>query len=139
MSEEMMDQVSVLVVDDALIMRNIIGNNLKNMGYDQIDYAENGQIAIDKINVALNEKKPFSVIFLDWNMPVLPGIEVLKYVRSKSELGHVWVIMVTAENETQHKELAEKEGVDYFVTKPFDKNKLSAIAQSLFSKPRSKK
>ncbi len=134
-----MSEVSILVVDDALMMRNMISGSLQAMGYKNIDQAENGQIAIDKIKSKMETNNSiYNAIFLDWNMPILTGLEVVKFIRNEKSLNKVWIVMVTAESEAKNKDEAMKFGVDYFVTKPFDRNKISAIAQALFTNPRNK-
>ena len=134
-----MSDVSILIVDDALMMRNMVAGCLLSLGYKNIDQAENGQIAIDMLKNKLEtSKSTYNAIFLDWNMPVVTGIDVVKFVRSEKAFNQVWIVMVTAESEAKSKDEAMKSGVDYFVTKPFDRNKIVAIAQSLFDKPRLK-
>jgi len=104
----------ILSVDDFSTMRRIVKNILKQLGYTNVDEAENGAAAMD----AMREKK-YDLVISDWNMPVKTGIEFLKEVRSDPELKDTPFLMVTAEAEKDNVVQAMQAGVNNYVLKPF--------------------
>lgn len=104
----------ILSVDDFSTMRRIVKNILKQLGYTNVDEAENGATAID----AMREKK-YDLVISDWNMPVKTGIEFLKEVRADPELKETPFLMVTAEAEKDNVVEAMQAGVSNYVLKPF--------------------
>ncbi len=103
-----------LVVDDSRAMRAILRSILQNLGF-QVAEAGNGREALDK----LNEIGPPDVALVDWNMPVMTGIDFVKAVRSDSRFNLVRVVMVTTESETSQVLKALEAGANEFVMKPF--------------------
>ena len=77
-----------LVVDDFSTMRRIVRNLLKELGYSNVDEAEDGMMALSKLN---SEKYDFVVS--DWNMPNMDGLELLKQIRASNTLSHLPVLM----------------------------------------------
>lgn len=121
-------KVKVLVVDDFPTMRRIVKNLLKQLGFENIEEAENGEDALRKL-----KSGEFGLVVSDWNMPVMEGIELLKNVRSDPQLKDIPFLMVTAEAEKEKVIEAIKAGVDNYIVKPFTgeilKEKLEKIAQ----------
>lgn len=121
-------KIKVLVVDDFPTMRRIIKNLLKQLGFENIEEAENGEDAYRKL-----KSGDFGLVVSDWNMPVMEGIELLKKVRSDPQLKDIPFLMVTAEAEKEKVIEAIKAGVDNYIVKPFTgevlKEKLEKIAQ----------
>ena len=118
--------MKVLVVDDSKTMLRIIGNVLKQIGIENIMFAENGKEAWNIINT-----NKIDVLFTDWNMPVMNGLELVKKVRNKEELDDMPIIMVTTEGGKREVITALKAGVDNYIIKPFTptvlKDKLKGI------------
>jgi two-component system, chemotaxis family, chemotaxis protein CheY len=114
--EEEMTELNMkfLVVDDFATMRRIVKNILRQIGYTNILEAENGQMALD---VLRREKVDF--IISDWNMPQMPGIELLKAVRSQEEWKDLPFLMVTAEGQKENVLEAVKFKVSNYIVKPF--------------------
>lgn len=112
----------ILVTDDVDLMRRMLIKALTDLGYTQIDTAADGQEAQDKLAAALQEGKPFELVFLDWNMPVKTGIEVLEECRAKPEFKDLLMIMVTSEAEQKNVFRALKAGADDYVVKPCNPN-----------------
>jgi two-component system chemotaxis response regulator CheY len=106
--------MKVLVVDDFSTMRRIIKNLLKQIGYVNIDEAEDGAEAYSKI---INGGYGF--IISDWNMPNMDGLELLGKIRSNDELKHLPLLMVTAEAEKEKVISAIQAGVNNYIVKPF--------------------
>lgn len=106
--------IKILVVDDTPMIRNIIKDILMKLGYNNIKDAENGIHALQK----LKEEK-FDLVFLDWNMPGMQGIDVLREMRKSETYKNTPVIMVTAEAEKEKVITAINEGVSDYIVKPF--------------------
>jgi two-component system chemotaxis response regulator CheY len=120
-------KIKVLVVDDFPTMRRIVKNLLKQLGFENIDEAEDGSQALAKLKTG-----GYGLVVSDWNMPVMEGIDLLKHVREDETLKAIPFLMVTAEAEKDKVITAIKAGVDNYVVKPFTaevlKEKLEKIA-----------
>lgn len=116
-----------LVVDDSMVARNIIKNVLSPMGYEVIQ-AANGQEALDKLKT---QWKKIKLILLDWNMPVLNGIEALKAIRQQREYDQIKVLMVSTESEEEYIDQAMKVGANGYIAKPFTPEVLAAKVASI--------
>jgi len=103
-----------LVVDDFSTMRRIIKNLLHDLGYANVTEADDG-------NTALPILKAGGIDFLvtDWNMPGMPGLELLKQVRADPKLAKMPVLMLTAEAKREQIVEAAQAGVSGYVIKPF--------------------
>ena len=116
----------ILIVDDYKTMLRIVHNLLKQIGFDNIDEATDGSMALTKLR-----RKNYSLVISDWNMEPMTGYELLKEVRRDSELKDTKFIMVTAESKTDNVVAAKKAGVNNYIVKPFNaatlKTKLSAV------------
>ncbi len=106
--------LKILVVDDFATMRKILSNILKEIGFTNISQAINGKIALEKLK---NEK--FDLVFCDWNMPGMLGIDLLKTIRKDDELKKLPFVMVTAEAMKGNIIKAVKAGVTSYIEKPF--------------------
>ena len=104
-----------MLVDDSTTMRRIQENQLAQLGVKDVVHAENGQDALDKLPASM----PVDVMLLDWNMPVLDGLECLKAVRSDVTYKGVKVIMCTSESEKSRVLEALKTGANNYIVKPF--------------------
>jgi two-component system chemotaxis response regulator CheY len=120
----------VLVVDDYNTMIRIIRNLLRQLGFEQIDDASNGQIALAK----MRERK-YSLVISDWNMEPMTGYELLQQVRSDPGLHATPFIMVTAESKTDNVIAAKKAGVNNFIVKPFNAQTLKTKIDAMFPDP----
>ena len=81
-----------LVVDDFSTMRRIVRNLLKELGFTNVDEAEDGAIALQKLQAG-----GFEFVVTDWNMPNMDGLTLLQTIRSTPNLKHLPVLMITAE------------------------------------------
>ena len=114
---------SCLIVDDSRVVRMVARKILQDLSFECIE-AEDGQKAR-----ALCEKAMPDAILLDWNMPVMNGMELLLWLRSAPNGGHPKVVFCTTENDLAHIQQAMSAGADEYIMKPFD----AAIIQSKFS------
>jgi two-component system chemotaxis response regulator CheY len=107
-------EIKILLVDDQPLIRKIVRDILAQLGYMNVEDAENGQDALEKLRM-----KKFDLIFLDWNMPVMQGIDVLRELRKMPAYKDTPVIMLTAEAEKEKVITAIQEGVTNYIVKPF--------------------
>jgi len=123
-------EMKFLVVDDFSTMRRIIRNLLKELGYNNVDEAEDGSMALAKL-----KRETFDFIVSDWNMPVMDGLELLKAVRADPKLTHIPMLMVTAEAKKENIIAAAQAGASSYVVKPFTAatldEKISKILEKL--------
>ena len=122
--------IKILVVDDFSTMRRIIKNLLKDLGFSNIQEADDGNTALPMLN-----KGDFDFVVTDWNMPGMQGIDLLRAIRADDKLKHLPVLMVTAEAKKEQIVAAAQAGVNGYVVKPFTaatlKEKLDKIFQRL--------
>lgn len=111
----------VLVVDDSRAMRIIIASILRELGREVIE-AGNGREAID----VLVNHPDIEVALVDWNMPVMNGIELIRHLRSQREYDRLRIMMVTTESESEQVATAFAAGANEYVMKPFTKEILMA-------------
>ena len=128
------NRTKVLIVDDFELIRNIIHRAVQDMGLENIEQASGGQEAIECLDQAVKEDNPFGLIFLDWNMPEVNGMDVLRHCRSLDKLKEIPVIMVTAEAEKAQVLRAFSEGVDDYIVKPCSPDMVQRKVQSLVKK-----
>ncbi len=116
----------ILVVDDYQTMVRIIRNLLKQLGFDDVDEAQDGTSALARM-----KQKRYGLVISDWNMQPMTGYELLKNVRADEELRQTPFIMVTAESKTENVIAAKKAGVNNYIVKPFNaqtlKTKIEAV------------
>jgi len=117
----------ILVVDDFSTMRRIVKNILKQLGYENVDEAENGAEAYDKIKTG-----EFAFVITDWNMPVMDGLGLLKKVRSDAQIKDTPILMVTAEAEKEKVVAAIQAGVNNYIVKPFTADTLKEKMARIF-------
>lgn len=107
--------MKILVVDDSRIMRNILKNILKESSINE-DYILEAQDGREALNLIQEGK--IDLMLLDWNMPKLNGVELVKIVRAKDELKEIPIIMVTSEAAKYNVVEAIKAGVTDYIVKP---------------------
>ena len=110
----------ILVIDDFETMRQLMRNAFIDLGYFNIDDAVNGQEAYDLIKKAYHEKDPYQLIFADWNMPEMNGLQLLHELQKDHLLRGAPFMMVTAENEKSQVINAISAGVDDYIVKPLN-------------------
>lgn len=119
--------MKVLVVDDSLVMRRIITNHLRALGYSNILEAENGEEALQVL-----EEEQVDLILSDWCMRVMHGIEVLRRVRKNEATMKIPFIMVTAEAQPHLILEAIRAQVSDYVVKPFTRENLRESIEKVF-------
>lgn len=118
-----------LVVDDFNTMRRIVRNLLKELGFDNVEEAEDGVDALAKLR-ATN----FDFVISDWNMPNMDGLELLQTIRTDAGLSELPVLMVTAEAKKENIIAAAQAGASGYVVKPFTAAILEEKLDKIFEK-----
>jgi len=106
--------MKVLVVDDSLVIRSMLKKILVGLGHEVV-LAENGAVGYDK----LTTEEDIKLALVDWNMPVMNGIEMIGKVRSESRFDNLRIMMVTTETEPRQIVRALEAGSNEYVMKPF--------------------
>jgi two-component system, chemotaxis family, chemotaxis protein CheY len=118
----------VLVVDDYNTMIRIIRNLLRQLGFADVDEANDGASALAKMRI-----KRYGLVISDWNMEPMSGYDLLQQVRSDPGFGATPFIMVTAESKTENVIAAKKAGVNNYIVKPFNAQTLKAKIEAVFT------
>ena len=119
-------QMNILIVDDYKTMLRIIRNLLKQLGFNNVDEATDGSMALQKLR-----DKDYGLVISDWNMELMSGLQLLKEVRADGRTASVPFIMITAESKTENVVAAKEAGVNNYIVKPFNaatlKTKLASV------------
>ncbi len=110
----MSKDLKFLVVDDFSTMRRIIKNLLHDLGYSNVTEADDGKTALPMLQAG-----DFDFLITDWNMPGMPGLDLIKAVRADARLAKMPVLMLTAEAKRDQIIEAAQAGVNGYVIKPF--------------------
>jgi two-component system chemotaxis response regulator CheY len=123
-----------LVVDDYSTMRKIVKKILSDLGYTNIEEADDGKPALVKVEEALKANAPFGCVISDWNMPGMTGLDLLKAIRANPALKATPVILATAEGDQANVLEAAKAGVSDYVVKPFNPATLAEKMKKAWSR-----
>lgn len=107
--------INVLIVDDYRTMLRIIRNLLKQLEFNNVDEAVDGQEALAKLRAG-----NFGLVIGDWNMAPMTGLDLLKEVRADQRLKDMPFIMITGESKTENVVAAKQAGVSNYIVKPFN-------------------
>jgi Response regulator containing CheY-like receiver, AAA-type ATPase, and DNA-binding domains len=119
--------MKILVVDDMSTMRRIVKNILKQIGFNNLEEAENGQDALAKLHA-----DTYGFVVSDWNMPIMMGIDLLRAIRADEKLKTIPVLMVTAEAQKENLMEAVQAGVSNYVVKPFTAETMQEKINKIF-------
>ncbi len=120
--------MKLLTVDDSRTIRRIIRGVGAMLGYEVLE-AEHGDAALEVLRTRAGE---VGLILLDWNMPGMNGLEVLKTIKADQTWKHIPVMMVTTEGEKDYIIKSIQHGAVQYVTKPFSQDDLATkIMESL--------
>lgn len=116
----------ILIVDDYKTMLRIVRNLLKQVGFENVDEANDGSEALNML-----KQKNYGLVISDWNMEPMTGLDLLKAVRGDGTMKAMPFIMITAESKTENVIAAKEAGVSNYIVKPFNaetlKQKLTAV------------
>jgi len=121
--------MKILIVDDFSTMRRIIKNLLRDLGYNNTSEADDGSTALPML-----KNGNYDFLLTDWNMPNMPGIELLKAVRADPNLKHLPVLMVTAEAKRDQIVEAAENAVNGYIIKPFTADTLREKIEKIFER-----
>ena len=121
------NKMRFLVVDDFATMRRIVRNLLKDLGFTNVDEAEDGVVALNKLKA-----EKFDFVVSDWNMPNMTGIDLLKSIRADGALKSLPVLMVTAEAKKENIIEAAQSGASGYIVKPFTAATLDEKLNKIF-------
>ncbi len=121
--------MNILVVDDFSTMRRIVKNLLVEIGFSNIEEADDGKTALPIL-----ENGGIDFLVTDWNMPGMAGIDLLRAVRANPALSSLPVLMVTAEAKREQIMEAAEAGVNGYVVKPFTADTLQEKVDKVFSR-----
>jgi two-component system chemotaxis response regulator CheY len=119
--------INILVVDDFSTMRRIIRNILRELGFHNILEAADGASALSILATG-----SVDLLVTDWNMPGMPGLELLKRVRESNVYGSMPVLMLTAEAKREQIVEAARAGANGYIIKPFTTATLKSKIEMLF-------
>ena len=122
-------KMRILVVDDFSTMRRIVRNLLKELGFANVDEAEDGVMALQKL-----QNDSFQFVVTDWNMPNMDGLQLLQAIRQSPALKHLPVLMITAEAKRENTIAAAGAGASGYIVKPFTAATLAEKLQKIFDK-----
>ena len=118
-----------LVVDDFSTMRRIVRNLLKELGFNNVEEAEDGAIALARL-----KQGGIDFVVTDWNMPNMDGLTLLQSVRADPALKALPVLMITAEAKKENIIAAAQAGASGYIVKPFTAGTLSEKLTKIFEK-----
>ena len=121
--------MKVLVVDDFSTMRRIVKNLLRDLGFTNIQEADDGTTALPML-----QGGSFDFVVTDWNMPGMQGIDLLKAIRADANLAHIPVLLITAEAKKEQIIMAAQAGVNGYIVKPFTAATLKTKLDKIFER-----
>lgn len=122
-------KIRFLIVDDFSTMRRIVRNLLKELGFTNVDEAEDGVVAWQKL-----QGGGFNFVITDWNMPNMDGLTLLQTIRSDARFKTLPVLMITAEAKKENIIAAAQAGASGYIVKPFTAATLNEKLTKIFEK-----
>ena len=123
----MITPTAVLVVDDSLTVRNIVVKSLRNLGFSDVDAAEDGKLALERMR-----EKQYGLLISDWEMPNMSGEDFLKTVRRDPKCMKMPIIMITGTTTRGTSWLA---GANAYLQKPFNDADFEKAVKSALGGP----
>lgn len=120
-------KMPILVVDDYKTTIRIVHSLLRQLGFENLDEAANGEEALRKM-----KRQPYKLVISDWNMEPMTGYELLVKVRGDASLRSTPFIMITAESKTENVVAAKQAGANNYIVKPFNAPTLKQKLASVF-------
>ncbi len=112
-------ETRILLAEDTEITRAILKQMLQKLGFKRITEVDNGASAWEEIERALRSQSPFKLAIIDWKMPAMNGLELLKKIHSYEETKNLPFILLTSNIDKEHVVEAIKAGVTGYIAKPF--------------------
>ncbi len=121
-----MNNLKILICDDMVMIRSLIKKSLNDLGFHNLFEAQDGKEAMTLIQEAFRRGENFDIVFIDWNMPHMNGLEVVQACKTDSNFQSLPFIMISAERDHKNIVQALKSGVTDYILKPFSATILSA-------------
>ena len=121
------NDLKILIVDDFSVTRTILINQLNNLGYSNTVVSEDGFSALAKLKSAL-----FDLVVTEFSMSDMSGLDLLKKIRTDSELKHIPVLMITSEDFQVNIVTAIKEGLNDYIIRPFEEHTFKQKLEKIF-------
>ena len=119
-------ELKFLVVDDFSTMRRIVRNLLKELGFNNVEEAEDGVDALNKLQAG-----GFGFVISDWNMPNMDGLSLIRSLRNLAGYRSVPILMLTTESSDAMKQQGRSAGATGWLVKPFDPPKLLEVTRKV--------
>lgn len=126
--------IRILIVDDADSARERLAADLNELGYHNIEYASNGADGVAMVKAAYDTNKPYHLVFLDWVMPRMEGIDALKKLRHDIRTAATHIVMITSEGQRDKVVRAAREGIDAYILKTYSIDDLKLVMKNLAQK-----
>ena len=120
--------LKILIVDDVSATRTILINQLSNLGYSNTVVSEDGFSALARLKSAL-----FDLVVTDLSMSDMSGLDLLKKIRTDSELKHIPVLMITSEDLQGNIVTAIKAGLNDYIFRPFEEHTFKQKLEKIFT------
>ncbi|SOC09513.1 response regulator receiver domain-containing protein [Ureibacillus xyleni] len=117
----------ILLAEDEEVLRMLVVDTLEDEGYE-VDEAADGQEALD-----LYEDGKYDLLILDYMMPILSGLDVIKKIRSTEGENRVKILMLSAKSQQAEQDRVLEAGADYFMSKPFSPIKLVQLVEDILN------
>jgi len=121
----------ILLVDDHMLMRSVITQTLKALGYSNVDTAPSGKDALEMLRDRQATGRPYHIAFLDWHMPDMDGMAVLRACREDAAFTNLAIIMLTAEQEKKNVLQAIESGATSYIVKPVSQDALEKNMENI--------
>ena len=119
--------MKILVVDDFAAARKIVINSLAQLGFNNVDEADDGFSALVRLKSAL-----FDLVVIDWKMSKMSGMELLKQIRADPNLKHIPVLMVSDDDLQENIVAATKAGLNAYIIRPFEVKTFAEKLEKIF-------
>jgi two-component system, chemotaxis family, chemotaxis protein CheY len=121
----------ILIVDDTETDRQVLRTTLQRIGFSDVQEANDGAMAIQKINLAAQMSQKFDLIFMDWMMPKMSGLQLLQTVREDRGYKGIPIVITTAEAAATTVTEALKAGASSYIVKPVEESTLRTKIEKL--------
>lgn len=127
------NNIKVLVVDDFELARSLLRNALGDIGVKDVEEADNGATALERMDKAFSDGQGYDIVFSDWHMPEMTGYDFLRACKDDPKFQHIPFVMVSAESETEAIVEALKSGATDFLSKPISRDNLSRKIEKIIA------
>ena len=122
--------MKIVVADDSMVMRNIITKTVQSLGHTSIQAGDGREV----LRILNQDPDEISLVLLDWHMPEMDGIEVLREIQKDERLKSIPVLVISTESEEGNVHQARSEGAANYLTKPFTPEDLEAKINETLAK-----